>query len=63
MESIRPAVTGLIKKRAAEQPDKLALVAGESVLTYGALYQKIRSIICHLSALEASAAQPWNWAT
>ena len=43
MESIRPAVTGLIKKRAAEQPDKLALVAGESVLTYGALYQKIRS--------------------
>jgi long-chain acyl-CoA synthetase len=51
MKSVRPSVAGLIKKRASEQPDKLALVAGEAVLTYGELFRKIRSAAAFLKTL------------
>ncbi len=39
----RLTVTGIIKKRAAESPEKTAIIVGNTSLNYGQLYQAIRS--------------------
>lgn len=45
----RLTVTGIIKKRAQEMPDKVAVIVGETSLNYSQLYRSISSVAACLS--------------